>query len=158
MVKSRQQRQQNSSLIFSTLPLVFTHRLPACIVLLWEQECRKTRGGGAGGKGSLGRLDDIALSTPRTVRFLWSVTCFFFFYSLISSSPPSLLSSCSITSRLSLSYSYLLCLPAFNEKQLVCGVSRRAWPCVRVRPCDEMAAALIVWHGAAGRALPKVII
>lgn len=90
---------------------------------------------------------------PPTVTFLWSVTCFF--YSLISSSPPSLLSSCSITSRLSLSYSYLLCLPAFNEKQLVCGVSRRAWPCVRVRPCDEMAAALIVWHGAAAALCQK---
>lgn len=36
-----------------------------------------------------------------------------------------------------------------NEKQLVCGVSLRAWLCVRVRPCDEMATALIVWHGAA---------
>lgn len=36
-----------------------------------------------------------------------------------------------------------------NEKQLVCGVSLRACPCVRVRPCDEMATALIVWHRAA---------
>lgn len=28
-------------------------------------------------------------------------------------------------------------------------MSRRAWLCVPVRPCDEMATALIVWHRAA---------
>lgn len=58
----------------------------------------KNKGGGARGKGSLGRLDDIALSTPRTVKILWSVTCFFFFtllslhlprlFSLPAPSPP----------------------------------------------------------------------
>lgn len=42
-----------------------------------------------------------------------------------------------------------------NEKQLVCGVSLRACLCVRVRPCDEMAVALIVWHRAAAALCQK---
>ena len=91
------------------------------------------------------RLSDFCGESP--------VYFFIFFYSLISSSPPSL--PAPSPPRLSPSYSYLLCLPAFNEKQLVCGVSLRAWPCVRVRPCDEMATALIVWHRAAAALCQK---
>ena len=101
-------------------------------------------------------LDDIALSTPLDCQIFAVNHLFFkifFFYSLISSSPPSL--PAPSPPRLSPSYSYLLCLPAFNEKQLVCGVSLRAWPCVRVRPCDEMATALIVWHRAAAALCQK---
>lgn len=56
---------------------------------------------------------------------------------------PALQRSSSITSSHAVSH---VC--SLNEKQLVWGVSLHAWPCVRVRPCDEMATALIVWHGA----------
>ncbi len=51
-----------------------------------------------------------------------------------------------ITSRFSHSISRVC---ALNKKQLVCGVSLRAWLCVHVRLCDIMATALIVWHRAA---------
>lgn len=41
-----------------------------------------------------------------------------------------------------------------NEKQLVCGVKSRMWP--RVLVCaGEMAAALIVWHGAGSASCQK---
>lgn len=41
-----------------------------------------------------------------------------------------------------------------NEEQLVCGVKPRTWP--RVPVCaGEMAAALIVWHGAGAASCQK---
>lgn len=87
---------------------------------------------------------------------LWCVICFFFlsffsfppFFQLSFAwkKPSTACLSSFITSRSSHSISHVCGL---NEKQLVCGVSLRACLYIRVRPCDEMATTLIVWHRAA---------
>lgn len=117
----------------------------------------------AGGYWVLGRRVSLWMTALRCTRALtldslldlWRVTCFCFsprLQTLLSLAGGSIraprLPSLTTSPVFFLSHS-ISRVCGLNEKQLVCGVSLRACPCVRVRPCDEMATALIVWHRAA---------